>query len=623
MAGTVGLMAASCADSLDLKPIDYFGSGNFWESQELFEGHLSGTAAKFRSTLMGVGAADDFNNPSLLYTRAGELRSGIYSLDLIDGAGAKQINFINNNITEGNPGFTNFANIYSLIGDLNEFLYYVEANASVFKSEEARQYMKGMALGLRAYCYFQLNKMWGSVPLRTTPDVVLGNINPVELQKPRAKVSEVLAQIKTDVKESIECFKAGEGYTKFSRTKVFWNIQASKMLAGEVYLWSGKVSRLGKGDVVDGAYDYKANPADVAVAKGYFEDVVKNYGYSLQPTYADVFSYDNKANSEIIFTVGYELDVAAPTNWISYIWSPTGTTTKNGDYLMPVDEVGFLPSTTAQWSGYYYNPETGVASPNEIANCNPSSVNRAMYRNAVFFQYDANDSRRACFMPAYQPNDADMAYKEGLKSIPNFDAENHYLAGAFFNKFRFVIATNGKYTNTNDQPIYRLPLAYMYLAEIANYEDATSADVAKYINMVRERAYGSDWDETQYGYKNNGNFRENEVAILQEKTKEFIGEGQRWWDLCRLTAVKNGATSDHLVFQPESCAGWGLDLANHPYWTATAMRDESGNITTTPVLTNTPVLDYATQWHLLLYPINAGLISTDQLEQTPGYGVNQ
>ena len=64
-----------------------------------------------------------------------------------------------------------------------------------------------------------------------------------------------------------------------------------------------------------------------------------------------------------------------------------------------------------------------------------------------------------------------------------------------------------------------------------------------YINLVRERAYGADWNAS-YAYTAS-DFTENEYAILSEKNKEFVQEGQRWWDLRRMQETKGGK---HLVF---------------------------------------------------------------------------
>ena len=58
------------------------------------------------------------------------------------------------------------------------------------------------------------------------------------------------------------------------------------------------------------------------------------------------------------------------------------------------------------------------------------------------------------------------------------------------------------------------------MAEIANFE-GNNADVEYYLNAVRQRAYGDNWDASKHAYKA-GSFLENEVAILQDKAKEFL-----------------------------------------------------------------------------------------------------
>ena len=65
------------------------------------------------------------------------------------------------------------------------------------------------------------------------------------------------------------------------------------MLAGEVYLWSGKVE----------TGDHKANAADVATAATYFNNVINNYGFDLQDDFYSVWTKPH--NKESIFSVFY------------------------------------------------------------------------------------------------------------------------------------------------------------------------------------------------------------------------------------------------------------------------------------------------------------------------------
>ena len=83
-------------------------------------------------------------------------------------------------------------------------------------------------------------------------------------------------------------------------------------------------------------------------------------------------------------------------------------------------------------------------------------------------------------------------------------------------------------------------------------------------------------------------FLTNELAILHEKDKEFVQEGQRWWDLCRMKNAKDGIP---LVFCKEG--------------------DIEGK---------RAVLNQETEAYKVLWPLDNEILNNDSaLEQTPGY----
>ena len=78
------------------------------------------------------------------------------------------------------------------------------------------------------------------------------------------------------------------------------------------------------------------------------------------------------------------------------------------------------------------------------------------------------------------------------------------------------------------------------------------------------------------------------IAILHEKDKEFVQEGQRWWDLCRMKNAKDGIP---LVFCIEG------DIDN-----------------------KVAILDQKTEAYKVLWPLDQNILDNDSaLEQTPGY----
>ncbi len=594
---------SSCSDDLNLSNPNNYDAGNFWQTEANFTGNVTAIMNQWRSTL-----------DVLVMQNAGELRTDYYWPNgSLDGTALREQEVIRNQYSEAIPQFSNYGNIYGIISNCNTFLYYADLRGEEALSPECLNYLKGMIYGMRAYCNFQIHKMWGTGPIRDDSEVIQGNYDEVALRKPQATPEDFLANIKKDIDLSLQHFSAGASYNntdfKANGGQIYWSKAATEMLAGEVYLWSGKVT----------TGNHTANPADVTTAKTYFQNVANNYGYSLMPNYLDAVNVNGASNKERIFGTYYSM-TEATTNWFNYIMYDPVVGGTIGNYWQCVAEDGITPATTASRCTYAYNPGennvTVFGNRTTFFMQRMSGQNQKQSRNAFYYQFDKEDTRTQIFMPIYMVNEDEA--ENNIRNIEVFDFDTHHLAGCFISKYRGELNTG---TNTmvgsNYMTYYRLALVYTYLAEIANYE-GNNGDVEHYINLIRERAYGDNWDAATYGYKA-GSFADNEIAILQEKTKEFFQEGQRWWDLRRLTAVKGGTDADHLVFRPEGCIGYGLDLASHPDWYE--IRNNGWEKEQWPAIeTNKPVLDYAEQAHMVLWPLNQALLAGDpDLKQTPGY----
>lgn len=477
-----GALTTSC--SLDLEPEDYYGSTSYWKSEAHVSSYIDGMHKHLRDHA--------FNHTILL----GEIRSGIYVDGVAyDGMTTAYGEWRLQKLTEDVPGFTNFANIFGLITNCNLLLARTQ---DIEMSQAKKDYYMAIAYGLRAFYYFDLYRGWGGVPLRLGVEVIDGELDPNKLYKERAKPSEVMAQIKADVEKSIELFGNQSGFNVLGKgNKVYWNKAASECLAAEVYLWNAKVTE----------GDQQATPADLAKAKQYLKNVESAYNLQMLPNFADVFeAKSHKSNSEIIMAIRFAEGEATNSN-ASWLYS-TGT-------------------GSARQSGYL---EDGTKWDDPLGMKNQGLMSMA-HSLALWNQYDDVDSRkRATFLAQFRYEDPE-------------NEKGWYLYGIHTQKNIGYINSVGERVFCGDYVLYRLPWVYLSLAEIANYE-GDNAGVEKYINLVRERAYGENWDKDTYGYKAT-NFTDNEYAILSEKNKEFVQEGQRWWDLRRMQETKDGK---HLVF---------------------------------------------------------------------------
>lgn len=520
-----GGICSSCADKLDLAPIDYYGSGSYWKTEAHVVGYMDGIHKHLRDAA--------FQHTFLW----GEARGGnlIAAGASADGMGMLYGDIKLQNFDEAHTGVTKFGDIFGRLTNINLFI--TRVTEADYMEEAKKNYYLGQAYGLRAFYYFDLYRTYGGVPLRLTADVVEGVIDPNKLYMERATPKEVMAQIKIDLDKSMEYFGDNNSFDPNNRknNKAYWSKAATECLMGEVYLWISKVT----------TGDDAANESNLATAKTHLLNVVNNYGLGLMDNFADVFeAKSNKGNKEIIFAIRYLEGEATNSNNIFTYAMQTGSTKDN----------------------YKENGEKFL----DALNIGNTGSQQLEYKRELYNSFDENDSRKdATFIASYNKDDDGVLSLRGTHVCKNIGYVNNQGARIY----------------CGDYIIYRLPLVYLMLAEIENMQ---GGDVAHYINLVRQRAYGKEvWNEDMYGYKNS-DFTTNELAILHEKDKEFVQEGQRWWDIRRMTLTKGGK---HLVFCKEGSIG-----------------------------TDQPTLNEATESHKVLWPVDITLLSNDPLiYQTPGY----
>ncbi|NLX80480.1 MAG: RagB/SusD family nutrient uptake outer membrane protein [Proteiniphilum sp.] len=519
-------LMTSCSDWLELSPIDNFGSGSYWKTEAHAKGYIDGMHKHLRDAAW---------QHTIVF---GELRGGTHiSGTSSDGSSVWYGSVINQNFDAQNTGVGKFGDLFGRITNTNLFI--ARVTDADYVEEAKRDYYLGIAHGLRAFYYYDLYRVYGGVPLRLGVEVIDGELDPKELYLPRAEASEVMTQIKKDIDVSLSYFGSVNDFNPYGMgKKVYWSKAATEALAADVYLWNAKVS----------TGDNNANPADLSVSKKHLNSLLDNYGLKLQSSFSRVHDATNKANDEIIFAVRY-MEGEATNGFNEYIYNTSAGLTNKNAYLE---------------DGTLFDDPLNIASS--------GTAMRYEYTNDFYKTFDKLDSRRdATFLAAYNKAEgSDELVLRGTSVVKHFGRVNN----------------NGIRIFESDMVYYRLPWVYLALAEIANQE-GNNSEVEKYINLVRERAYGDNWDKSVHGFVA-GDYTTNELAILHEKDKEFVQEGQRWWDLRRMTLTKGGTP---LVFTKE------------------------GSITGT-----TPLLNINTEAHKVLWPLEKSLLDNDDaLVQTPGY----
>lgn len=233
-----------------------------------------------------------------------------------------------------------------------------------------------------------------------------------------------------------------------------------------------------------------------------------NANYQLSSNYADLFKADNHLSKEIIFPI-----LADGTTSQSY-----GNTT-----FIVLGAIG----GDMQASNYGMSTSWGgMRATKGLVN--------------LFADPSGNSDKRAMFFTSGQSLEiTDLGtFKQGY-AVPKFT--NITSTGA--------AGSNGRFTDT-DFPLFRLGDVYLMYAEAVVRSDADKTDAVKYVNQLRNRAYGNA----------SANITANDLTLdflLAERGRELYWEATRRTDLIRF-----GKFTDATYvwpFKGGTAAGRGVD----------------------------------------------------------------
>lgn len=464
----------------------------------------------------------DYGSPFLL----GEQRGGTLLTGFsIEGVSLNNAEVVANTINEDSPGVSNWNGYYGYLVEVNHYIEQVRDHCEFLTDAKRAQYL-APAYGLRAYFYFMLYRTWGGVPLETSVKLMEGHIVLDDLYMERASAEATLRQIKDDIRLSEESYGADRSLDRHN-----WSWYATQMLKAQVYLWSAKVSTHSSDGADTDPHTATGEP-DLLIAKGALENLVKSGQFSLENNFADIFKYENKGGKEIILSV-YFVNTEATNSGQNFVFQ------------------------ASIWNNSFYD-ESGTLLGDPLNLCG-GGMHRHEWKEVFIKSMDKADKRRAAtFFECYSATG-----QFGSAMIKNM--------GHVENSVRYY---------DSDIIVYRYADVVLMLAEVENA--LGNQDLAAgYINDIRHRAYGSVYPEFAQS-----DFAATELAILQERDKEFVGEGTRWFDLVRM----HDAAGKPLAFSAEAAYPSG-----------------------------TPVLPAGDEYKLL-WPVNTAVHTGDaSITQTWGY----
>lgn len=165
-------LMVSCDDLVDENPISEIAPDNFWRNNDDAQAGVFAIYDAMQSA---------YNEENLLWS---EFRADSWQIGS-ESASADRIEIVTNNVTEGSPSATRWAQMYNMVN---------RANLAIDRIPQisgADQSLLGEALALRAYAYFTMIKVWGDVPLFTEPTEVASE----ELFKSRTDANTIMQTI--------------------------------------------------------------------------------------------------------------------------------------------------------------------------------------------------------------------------------------------------------------------------------------------------------------------------------------------------------------------------------------------------------------------------------------------
>lgn len=264
----LGIMLSSCEEFLTIAPETDLSSSTFYRTESDFEQAVNATYAPMRTIA---------DNRSWLLC---EMRSDntIYARNINFGATEQQEDISDHALPDAQGIVANthvlnqYRQDYLIIARANQILDVID---DVEFNQANKDNLKGQALFLRGYAYYELARYFGGVPLHLTPVTARD-----EAALPITPEAEIYNQLISDIQAAISLLpvRSNQGVGRASKG-------AAQMLLADVYITQKKW----------------------AEAETLLRAIVSSGEYELVENYEDVFSESvgNKNNKESLFEVQY------------------------------------------------------------------------------------------------------------------------------------------------------------------------------------------------------------------------------------------------------------------------------------------------------------------------------
>ena len=464
-AGLAALMASSCSDFLDTAPKDAMTPDNSWNTQSDAEKFLTGCYNYWQDNYDSGWGWDGF----LLYWDG----ASDFGYDQYSWEGFTQIG---NGLVKADDGRDFYE--FSKIRRCNELIANIDK--CKFDSEAAKKDIVAQARWIRAYRYFLMNWNYGGVP------IVKNFQSASEAMVPRNTEAEVREYVESELDDLVNDLNDAPS-------------QRGRVAKGAAYALRMREALYNE---------------EWAVAKDRAEKIIALGQYSLDPSYANLFTIAGQGSQEIILAVQHI------TN--TYYNDVIGRMYNNGDggwsSIMPtwnlVDTYEMANGKTIDEDG------SGYDATHPFNNRDPRLGMTVCYPGC---DYINGAGSQAIFnsLDAQINGSKNSNYKDGLNNNPP--------TGLIWGKYLTPQSQYSDIWNTACSPIvFRYAEVLLTWCEAENELNGPSAQIYTYLNQIRNRVGMPDVDQAKYNSKET--LRE---LIHRERAVEFAGEGIRRADILR------------------------------------------------------------------------------------------
>jgi starch-binding outer membrane protein, SusD/RagB family len=390
---------------------------------------------------------------------------------------------------------------YLGIARTNSILVYLDTYYRNISDASYRR-LKGEALFIRAYYYFNLAKVYGSVPYFESPFTADDYSAP-----PKMGPEELYAHIEHDLTLAATLLPVKSKWSDFNI------IPDGRATKGSVQAILARVISMEIG--------FQFNEKTWQDVYNVTDSIIQSDEYALISNYAVIFETGGEQCSESVFEINcYD--------------SAQGYGAPGGNLQPIMVQYRFDPTLNAYkhltGNGYFGGTGWGFSCPTQN----------------LFDEFEPGDVRRACTII----KDGDILWEDGVPMTDeriNVKVTTTCPTGYWFKKYAYSVDEKPSGNTNSGKNMRKCRYAEILLLHAeAAYHTGREAEALQYLNEVHERARnstppkGSEWMNTGYpeaphtlGPITATSGEELLIAIKHERRVELAIEGNRAWDLIR------------------------------------------------------------------------------------------